>query len=149
MQEKAEVERRRNMTDAERRIDTEKAAAEKPTIQKGKQGFMQKYFHRGAFYQDKAADGTEEIYLRDTNQGTEFDKVDKKALPKVMQRRRGEWGMKGQTKHTHLMDVDTTDKTSGWSQGNNSKVWQKYMDKRAGAKDSNNFDRPSTKKKDM
>jgi microfibrillar-associated protein 1 len=33
---------------------------------------------------------------------------DKTALPKILQKRRNDFGKKGQSKHTHLTDVDTT-----------------------------------------
>ena len=29
---------------------------------------MQKYYHKGAYYMDKAADGSEELYNRDFNE---------------------------------------------------------------------------------
>ncbi|CAJ1399194.1 unnamed protein product [Effrenium voratum] len=40
-----------------------------------------------------------------------------------MQLRRGEFGKKGQVKHSHLTDVDTTDMSAAWAQS--SKVVQR------------------------
>ncbi len=36
------------------------------------------------------------------------DKMDKSVLPSFLQKRTGTVGRKGQSKHTHLTDVDTT-----------------------------------------
>jgi len=48
--ERIETERRRNLTDAERKAEDEKIK-EKQKPEKEKHVFMQKYFHKGAFYQ--------------------------------------------------------------------------------------------------
>eukprot|EP00054_Salpingoeca_dolichothecata_P014705 m.83486 g.83486 ORF g.83486 m.83486 type:complete len:83 (+) comp21125_c0_seq2:265-513(+) len=49
--------------------------------QKGSQKYMQRYYHRGAFFLDKE----EEVLKRDITEPTLEDRVDKTALPKVMQ----------------------------------------------------------------
>lgn len=105
---------------------------------------MQKYFHRGAYFQDKAVDGSEPLYLRNFHEPLAADKVDKEALPKVMRLRRGQWGIKGQVKHTHLTDVDTTNKDSLISQAD-PKLFQKLQGKMAGLKRKEVFDRPSSR----
>ncbi|XP_050529024.1 microfibrillar-associated protein 1 [Daktulosphaira vitifoliae] len=107
--EKAEIERLRNMTEEERRLElrlnpkkvTNKAA-------KGKYKFMQKYYHRGAFYLDEE----NEILKRDYSSATLEDHFDKTILPKVMQVKN--FGRSGRTKYTHLVDQDTTSFDSPW-----------------------------------
>lgn len=116
--ERTEVDRLRNMTEEERRQDsrlnpkevTNKAA-------KGKYKFLQKYFHRGAFYLDEEDD----VLKRDFAQATLEDHFDKTILPKVMQVKN--FGRCGRTKYTHLVDQDTTQFDSPWysDTGNNVK----------------------------
>ena len=54
--------------------------------------------------------GAVDVRSRRNDQKTESESFDVSSLPKIMQLRRGQWGMKGQTKYTHLVDQDTTDK---------------------------------------
>jgi microfibrillar-associated protein 1 len=81
---------------------------------KPKLGFMQKYYHKGAFFQEAADDAfgtasTHEIYARDFSAATGGDKgVDKSSLPKAMQVRGDKFGKVGQTKWTHLANEDTS-----------------------------------------
>jgi microfibrillar-associated protein 1 len=82
--------------------------------EKPKLGFMQKYYHKGAFFQEAADDAfgtaaTHEIYARDFSAATGGDRgVDKSALPKAMQVRGDKFGKVGQTKWTHLANEDTS-----------------------------------------
>lgn len=139
------VLKRRGMTDQERDDDDKKLDALNPGRQKVQQfNFMQKYYHRGGFFQDKAVEGAEPLYLRDYHEPLEEEKYDKSLLPKAMQLRRGQFGKSGQVKHSHLTDVDTTDMSAAWSQS--SKQVQRYQEKMAGAKGVMNFDRPGLKK---
>jgi len=136
------IERRRMMTDEEREADDKRLDGAAHLRDEAKQfNFMQKYYHRGGFFQDKARTGEEPLYLRDYHEPLAEEKYDKSMLPKAMQLRRGEFGKKGQVKHTHLTDSDTTDMTAAWSQHN--KQVQKYQEKMAGAKGIMKFDRPS------
>mmetsp|Transcript_39063 Transcript_39063/g.72765 ORF Transcript_39063/g.72765 Transcript_39063/m.72765 type:complete len:474 (+) Transcript_39063:102-1523(+) len=148
LQRQKEIEfvlRRREMTDEERARDDAKLDKENPKRQDVKQfNFLQKYYHRGGFFQDKAASGEEALYLRDYHEPLEEEKYDKQLLPKAMQLRRGEFGKKGQVKHSHLTDVDTTDMSAAWAQS--SKIVQRYQEKMASAKGITNFERPSLKK---
>ncbi|KAH0480081.1 MAG: uncharacterized protein KVP18_003708 [Porospora cf. gigantea A] len=130
LHEAQDVERRRNMTDAERVAD--RAATPSAESARSKYLFLQKYYHKGAFFQDKAQSGEEPLYLRDFNQPVEGDLIAKDSLPAPMRLRRGQFGLAGQVKHTHLSEVDTTDATA-WGQ--------------VTRKDGGSFDRPSAKKR--
>jgi microfibrillar-associated protein 1 len=66
---------------------------------------MQKYYHKGAFYQDS----NDPVFQRDFNLPTPMEMQDKSALPSVLQKRKGNFGKKGQSKYTHLTAEDTTD----------------------------------------
>lgn len=134
------IERRRRMTDAEREEDDKRMddkAAKRAEV--GSFAFLQKYYHRGGFFQDKATNGEEPLYNRDYHEPTAEETFDKNMLPKAMQLRRGQFGKKGQVKHTHLTAVDTTDQTAAWAQ--HTKVMQKYQEKMSTAKSINVFDR--------
>jgi microfibrillar-associated protein 1 len=108
--ENAEIERLRNLTEDERRqelrqnpkVITNKAA-------KGKYKFLQKYYHRGAFY----LDNEDTVYKQDFSAPTLDDHFDKTILPKVMQVKN--FGRCGRTKYTHLVDQDTTQYDSPWT----------------------------------
>jgi microfibrillar-associated protein 1 len=99
-----ENEERRNRTTeeiaAEAREKQKKQQEEKQ--KRAKMKFMQKYYHRGAFYQDE-----ELLKQRDFNVAVEDDYQDKSVLPKPLQVRSG-LGLKGQTKYRGLREEDTT-----------------------------------------
>merc|ERR550519_3283738 len=93
--EAAEIERLRNLTEEERRQEAKlnpKLVTNK--AQKGKYKFMQKYYHRGAFFMHEE----ENVYKRDISGATLEDKFDKTVLPKVMQVKN--FGRSGRTKYT-------------------------------------------------
>jgi len=134
--------RRRAMTEEERLADDKRLDEKGAKRDEVKQfNFLQKYYHRGGFFQDKAASGAEPIYLRDVHEPLESEKFDKQLLPRAMQLRRGQFGKMGQVKHTHLTDVDTTDFQAAWAQ-NNRQV-QRYQERMATAQGVNSFDRPA------
>ncbi|XP_046687711.1 microfibrillar-associated protein 1-like [Homalodisca vitripennis] len=108
-QERLEIERMRNMSEEDRRQElrnNQKIITNKAT--KGKYKFMQKYYHRGAFF----LDNENEIFKRDFSAATLEDHFDKTILPKVMQVKN--FGRSGRTKYTHLVDQDTTHFESPW-----------------------------------
>lgn len=121
--EEAMTERRRGMTDAEiardnARLGLERVAAgtrtggDEPSMR-----FMQRYYHKGAFFVDEnAADA--DLRDRDFHAPTGMDRtVDKASLPAVMQVKN--FALKGRTKYTHLVDQDTTRKEDNpWARGN-------------------------------
>ena len=111
MKEKDEVDKLRAMTEEERREWERKNPKQTSVAPKKKWNFMQKYYHKGAFFQDQADDtagtaGGDKIYGRDYSEPTGEDKVDKSSLPKIMQVKH--FGRSGRTKWTHLVNEDTT-----------------------------------------
>jgi microfibrillar-associated protein 1 len=105
---------------------------------KGKYKFLQKYFHRGAFYLDRE----DEVYKRDFAQATLEDHFDKTILPKVMQVKN--FGRSGRTKYTHLVDQDTTQFDSPWS-SETSQNLKFHSTQARGVKQV--FEKPSLKKR--
>ncbi|XP_043933636.1 microfibrillar-associated protein 1 [Protopterus annectens] len=137
--EKAEIERLRNLTEEERRAElraNSRVVTNKAV--KGKYKFLQKYYHRGAFFMDEE----EDVFKRDFSAPTLEDHFNKTILPKVMQVKN--FGRSGRTKYTHLVDQDTTSFESAWAQesAQNTKF---FKQKAAGVRDI--FDRPSAKKR--
>lgn len=108
LKEKEEIERVRNMTEEERR-EWERKNPKAPARPKQKWRFMQKYYHKGAFFQSEtdATAGKDGVFTRDFSAPTGEDKMDKTILPKVMQVKH--FGRSGRTKWTHLVNEDTTD----------------------------------------
>merc|ERR1712060_800715 len=74
--------KRRAMTEEERMKDDERLDKEANKRDEAKNfNFLQKYYHRGGFFQDKAREGEEPLYLRDYHEPLEEEKLDKQALP--------------------------------------------------------------------
>ncbi|KAJ8763139.1 hypothetical protein K2173_025524 [Erythroxylum novogranatense] len=145
LKEKEEVERVRNMTEEERR-EWERKNPKPAATSKQKWRFMQKYYHKGAFFQAQSDDlsatvGTDNIYRRDFSAPTGEDKMDKTILPKVMQVKH--FGRSGRTKWTHLVNEDTTDWNNPWTF--NDPLRAKYNAKMAGMNTS--IDKPKGNKK--
>ncbi|XP_059118452.1 LOW QUALITY PROTEIN: microfibrillar-associated protein 1-like [Peromyscus eremicus] len=137
--EKAEIECMRNLTEEERQAELRangKVITNKAV--KGKYKFLQKYYHRGAFFMDE----DEEVYKRDFSAPTLEDHFNKTILPKVMQVKNFGWS--GRTKYTHLVDQDTTSFDSAWGResAQNTKF---FKQKAAGVRDV--FERPSAEKR--
>jgi len=137
--ERLEVERVRNMTEEERRQDARlnpKQVTNKAP--KGKYKFLQKYYHRGAYFLDEE----ETVLKQDFAQPTLEDHFDKTILPKVMQVKN--FGRSGRTKYTHLLDQDTTQYEAAWMQDTAQNL--KFHTAKGGGM-KQHFDRPSNKVK--
>ena len=104
--DKAEIERRRKLTDAER-------AAEDEEFNQGRAGhgqekeqwkFLQRYYHKGAYFQDEDETGNAKmgpVMSQDFGAATGRDAVgDKAAMPAPMQVKN--FGHRGAVKWTHL-----------------------------------------------
>ncbi|KAF2964469.1 hypothetical protein GQX73_g9110 [Xylaria multiplex] len=107
--EREEVERRRNLTEEERKAEDDAFLAQQKDEKdaKGKMTYMQKYFHRGAFYQDDEA--AESLAKRDI-MGSRFvdDIKNRELLPKALQMRdMTKLGKKGASKYRDLKSEDT------------------------------------------
>ena len=101
--DEADIERRRQMSDIQ--IEAENTVDGKLGVEKAKAKFLQKYYHKGAFYVDDAVIG-EAVKKTDALAPTLEDHGDKSALPSILQVKN--FGKRGRTKYTHLVDQDTT-----------------------------------------
>ncbi|KAJ7976438.1 microfibrillar-associated protein 1 [Quillaja saponaria] len=145
VKERDEIEKVRNMTEEERR-EWERKNPKPTQSTKRKWRFMQKYYHRGAFFQEDPDDhaatvGADNIYHRDFSAPTGEDKMDKTILPKVMQVKH--FGRSGRSKWTHLVNEDTTDWNNPWTY--NDPLRAKYNTKMAGM--NTPIERPKGSKK--
>ena len=106
--ERAEIERRRNLTEAERDAE-DREYLEKQKEERGDRGqmqFMQKYFHKGAFFQEDLAEmGIDKRKLM----GARFeDQTNREVLPEYMQiRDMTKLGKKGRTRYRDMKTEDT------------------------------------------
>lgn len=111
-----ELWRKMSEKDRERYLEMKSKEAKASGIakieDKAKWNFLQKYYHKGAFFQTEAHYKGEEAPLigdlrnRDISSATGDDIFDKASLPVVMQVKN--FGRRGQTKWTHLAAEDTT-----------------------------------------
>ncbi|KAK9450649.1 splicing factor, Prp19-binding domain-containing protein [Limtongia smithiae] len=101
-----ELEERRNMDEDEKTregMERVRQQREEKKNSGNKMGFMQKYYHKGAFYQDS------DVVKRTDYSELVADQVkDKTALPKIMQVRGEDFGKRGRSKWTHLSAEDTS-----------------------------------------
>ena len=121
-QEQAELECRRNMKDEERHAeDIASGKYQRPGMNrdpsKSTGKFMQRYYHKGAFYTDEdtlTQAGEDDVRKRAdeyARAATGHDKVDFKALPEVMHVKKFGFA-RHSTKYKGLTREDTTDKNS-------------------------------------
>jgi len=152
--EKAEILRRRNMTDEER-YEEDKRLGKFAEKEKKKWKFLQKYYHKGVFYMDDDTLNKDkaDVRNRDYSAPTLEDNYNKEVLPSVLQVKN--FGKRGRTKYTHLADQDTTfieqrNREKSLVKGEimprpNEKLINNYMSKRGGVGEID--DRESKKKK--
>ena len=138
--EKLEMEKIRNMTEEERRKLDEEKMEEWKSQPKSQYKFLQKYYHKGAFYQEEH----KEILSRDYAQATGSDRSDKDVLPQLLQVK--DFGKKGKGKWKHLTAEDTTAFDYGWGAKDNS-VNFKSIEKMGGMK--GDLDNPAKKHKKL
>ena len=159
--ERQEIERVRNMTEEERRAEFKNNPKQVTNkAPKGKYKFLQKYYHRGAFYLVSFKDISpafdmsthvcffdlqeeeNEVFKRDFAVPTLEDHFDKTVLPKVMQVKN--FGRSGRTKYTHLVDQDTSQPDAPWASHTAQNL--KFHTQHAGGA-KQNFERPALKNK--
>jgi microfibrillar-associated protein 1 len=106
--ERAEIERRRNLSASEREAE-DRAFIEKQQEEKGDRGqmqYMQKYFHKGAFFNEELKElGVDRRDLM----GARFeDQTSRDVLPEYMQiRDMTKLGKKGRTRYKDMKSEDT------------------------------------------
>lgn len=108
--ERAEVERRRNLSEAERQAEDEAFLARQREEKEGRgsMAYLQKYHHKGAFYRSDNPEA-EALASRDI-MGARFadDVQNRELLPKALQLRdMTKLGRKGATKYRDLKSEDT------------------------------------------
>ena len=106
--EREEVERRRNLSKEERDAEDKEFIEKQKEEQegRGKMGYMQKYYHKGAFFQDDAK--AEGLDRRDIMGSRYQDDLNRELLPQYMQiRDMTKLGRKGRTKYKDLKSEDT------------------------------------------
>ena len=104
----AEIERRKNLTEEERKAEDDEFIAKQKEEKdaKGKMAYMQKYYHKGAFFQDDSK--AEGLDRRDIMGSRFADDVDRELLPQALQMRdMTKLGKKGATKYKDLKSEDT------------------------------------------
>lgn len=111
-QERLDLVKRRTMSNKEIERDNEMHGVDRSRREpKQKMKFMQKYYHKGVFYQDDKLI-PKDIMKRNYMAPTKEDKwLNFETLPKIMQVKN--WGMASRTKWTHLVDQDTTVQGAG------------------------------------
>ncbi|RDW88615.1 hypothetical protein BP6252_00647 [Coleophoma cylindrospora] len=107
--EREEIDRRKNLTEEERKLEDDEFIAKQKEERegKGKMSYMQKYYHKGAFFQDDAK--AEGLDRRDI-MGSRFadDVQNRELLPQALQLRdMTKIGKRGATKYKDLKSEDT------------------------------------------
>jgi len=131
--EKTELLRRRNMTDEERLEEDRQSGRLDDKAEKPKRNFMQKYYHKGVFYMDSTSlKNEDDVRNKDYAAApTQWDKINVENLPAVLQVKN--FGKRGRTKYTHLLDQDTTVREKKRTDVRpDDRIMSKYLDKRSG-----------------
>ncbi|KAL6703940.1 hypothetical protein ACN47E_008976 [Coniothyrium glycines] len=142
--ERAEIERRRNLSAAEREAE-DRAFIEKQQEQRGDRGqmqYMQKYFHKGAFFTDELKElGVDRRNLMNAHFE---DQTNRETLPEFMQiRDMTKLGKKGRTRYRDMRTEDTG--RWGVFEGDRSRrdLTENGLDARFKSDDDGRIDRPS------
>ncbi|KAG6015437.1 hypothetical protein E4U41_004629, partial [Claviceps citrina] len=138
--ELAEVERRRNLMAEERSAEDAAFLAGQQLERdgRGKMSYMQKYHHRGAFFQEEAAAAG--LLQRDI-MGTRIadDARNREALPAYLQRRdMSKLGKKGATKYRDMRSEDT----GRWGEDHLDRGRRGGGEGRQAGRDGGSFSRP-------
>jgi len=145
--EREEIERRRAMDpELRKKEDMEyvKRQHEEKMENRGKMGFMQKYYHKGAFYQDDS-----EILKKDYATAAVEDEVkNRDVLPKYMQVRGDEVGKRGRTRWTHLAAEDTSMQNGGSPWFDKNGINKRASEKLGGMHDDERFQPDDRKDRD-
>lgn len=106
--ERAEIERRRNLSAADREAE-DRAFIEKQQEERGDRGqmqYMQKYFHKGAFFTDELRELG--VDRRNLMNARFEDQTNREVLPEFMQiRDMTKLGKKGRTRYKDMRSEDT------------------------------------------
>lgn len=105
-EQQEEVRKRREMDDEKREQDNIKHGSKRYEKSQQKIEYLQKYFHKGAFYQDDKLIKNklmERNFMAPVGEDTYTNRT---LLPEVMQVKN--FGLASRTKYTHLVDQDTT-----------------------------------------
>ena len=106
--EREEIERRRNLSKEEREVEDREFLEQQKAEREGRgqMGHMQKYVHKGAFFQDDSTATSDS--RRDLMASRTQDDTNKELLPEYMQiRDMTKLGRKGRTKYKDLKSEDT------------------------------------------
>ena len=115
-------------------LDSKKALEAEQAEKKTKYKFLQKYYHKGAFFQDDDA----AVLQRDYNVATVGEQFDKTLLPQAMQVK--SFGKKGRSKWTHLTAEDTTAFDASWGDKKLS-IGYKMMEKMGGMREGDSLEK--------
>jgi microfibrillar-associated protein 1 len=142
-QDQMEVEARRGMTDEEVLMEKKKLGI--GMKEQKKINFLQKYYHKGAYYADEIQK-VEGVNEHDWAAPVGEDKyVDRSMLPKVMQVKN--FGRSGRTKYTHLKDQDTAQVEDAYNFQKQQIMPERLKTQLGGFGSGPNFQRPAKARK--
>lgn len=146
--EQQNLERRKAMTEEEK-YQEDVLLGKFKEKEKKKWKFLQKYYHKGVFYMDEDSiaaskkgavvkssyemdqnQSLPDARLREYDEPTLEDRYNREALPKVLQVKN--FGKRGRTKYTHLVDQDTTVFQNNDNLTVDKNIMSKYLQKRSG-----------------
>jgi microfibrillar-associated protein 1 len=146
LKEKLEIERRRKLTNEQRKEENLRLGSD-DTLRpfKSKINFLQRFYHKGSFFQHESQGNLDHIFNRDYNMPIAEEKRDLSVLPQILQKRRGNLFKKGQSKYSHLTAEDTTCFDPNYKIPDN--IVNKMLDNLGGYKAKDNFELKRNKNK--